>query len=889
MTGRGSMVAMAEPLLLSTKYVPPPLPPGILSRAELEASLAVSRGLVLVSAPPGYGKTTLVARWTAAAGRPTAWLTLDAADGDPAIFLAYLLAAIRRVRPDVGADVEEAVRSAPDSPSALTPLVNALGGSREPLTIVLDDYHAIRSGHVHDLVAFLVRHAPAGLLIAILSREDPALPLARARARGQLTEIRAAQLRFSREDAARFLRETMELDLPDGAGERLADQTEGWITGLQLAGLSLRGRDDPGAFIDGFGALDRYILDYLVDEAIARQPPEVRAFLEETSILERLTGSLCDALTGRTGGAEMLIRLEGAGLFLTPLDDRREWYAYHGLFAELLRSALLPARRLELHRLAAEWFAARADGPAAVRHALAGADPDRAAGLIESVSETTIARGEFQTLIGWGDALPTAALHERPTLRVALALARFFSGDIRRASADVRALREAPSPLESALDGRVACLEAWLANRADRADTEALARRAIDLIPEEDAIMRCLAFGTLGEALIGGEIGEAVVAYEQAHRLALVTGRSTLRFGSVYSLAMADVIRGRRRDAEARCRTTLAELADRQGTVAPSAGMIELALGVALFEADDLPGARASLELGSELCERAGLRATMLGAAEWPHVLVLHMAGETDAAWRKLDATRRDGERLGLTRVRTGMRLLAAELLLREGDPVAALGRLEAAPIDADTLLGSVRDRARQTSARVLALLDRHDEALAILEPLADEQRAAGRLGRLVGTLVLSATARDRSGDAAGSKTALGDAVTLAADEGYRRPFLETGAPGAALLAGVRSAAPGFVDDLVARHSALGSGAVAPTEQAPPRRVPLNGGPVEALSERELEILRLVAGGLSNDEIGRALYITTGTAKWHVHNLIGKLGGRDRTSMLARARSAGLL
>ena len=610
-------------------------------------------------------------------------------------------------------------------------------------------------------------------------------------------------------------------------------------------------------------------------------------------MLERLTGSLCDALTGRSDGAEMLVRLERANLFLTPLDDRREWYAYHGLFAELLRSALPPERRLELHRRAADWFAGHDDGQAAVRHALAGGDAGRAGELVEAVAEPALARGEFQTLIGWGASLPAATLEARPTLRVALALARFFSGDLRGAGAAVRSLRAGADPLEPALDGRLACLEAWLANRADRSDTEALARRAIELIPEDDPIMSCLAFGTLGESLVGGPVGRAVEAYEEAHRLALATGRSTLRFASVYSLAMADVIRGRRRDAESRSRTALAELADRRGGVPPAAGMIELALGVALFEADELGEALERFRTGTELCERAGLRATMLGAAEWPHVLVMHLAGETDAAWRALEATRRDGERVGMTRVVTGMRLLAVELLVLEGDPAGAQARLDAAPIDADGLLGAVRDRSRQTRGRVLLALDRPADALAILEPLVAEQLANGRLGRAIGALALLAAARERIGDAAAAGEALGQAVRLAAGEDYRRAFLEVGGPDAALLLRVRHEAPGFVDDIVLRRSGTGGGAGAAAPAQGEVRPAGPGAPraslVEPLSERELEILRLVAGGLSNDEIGRALFITTGTAKWHVHNLIGKLGGHDRTSMLARARSAGLL
>jgi LuxR family maltose regulon positive regulatory protein len=314
---------------------------------------------------------------------------------------------------------------------------------------------------------------------------------------------------------------------------------------------------------------------------------------------------------------------------------------------------------------------------------------------------------------------------------------------------------------------------------------------------------------------------------------------------------------------------------------------------MALFEADELGEAIERFRTGTELCERAGLRATMLGAAEWPHVLGMHLAGETDAAWRALEATRRDGERVGMTRVVTGMRLLAVELLVREGDPAGAQARLDAAPIDAEGLLGAVRDRARQTRGRVLLALDRPADALGILEPLVEEQLANGRLGRAIGALALLAGAHERIGDAVAAGEALGQAVRLAAGEDYRRAFLEVAGPDAALLLRVRHEAPGFVDDVVLRRSGTGDGAAAAAPVPGAVRPAGPGAPraslVEPLSERELEILRLVAGGLSNDEIGRALFITTGTAKWHVHNLIGKLGGRDRTSMLARARSAGLL
>jgi LuxR family maltose regulon positive regulatory protein len=874
--------------LLATKYSRPPLASHSIERASLFVTLAEPRGVVLVSAPPGYGKTTLVAGWLAAEDRTSAWLTLDETDNDPAVFIAYLTAALQRVVPSLDPAVGLALASSPTTASII-PLLNALDESGEPCVLVLDDYHLVSSERVHEIAAFLTGHLPANLRVVVVTRHDPPLPLARLRARGQLTEIRASDLRFSATDAYRFLAESMALQIPQRTVEQLTERTEGWIAGLQLAALSLRGREDPEAFVAAFGSTDRYIFDYLTDEALERQPPDVRTFLESTCVLDRLSGPLCDALTGRTDGATTLAALAQANLFLMPLDERRAWYRYHPLFADLLVSSLPAARQVELHRAAGAWFA-RHDLPLdGIAHYLAANEADEAAALIEVVADATIARGEFATVTGWCDALPRAALAARPGLGVMGAWAQFFLGDISGAEASLAALGDERNGDVSS-NPRRACLEAWFANRRDRLDAEALARRAIAGIPESDPVFRSLAFTTLGESLVARDVRRAVKAFEEAHRLAQVAGRSMLLAGSVYSLANANLILGRRRETEALCRRTIAEATDRAAVSPAWLGMIHLPLGVALHEADELVQARQQIATGQELCERAGLRVTMLGAAEWHEALGLHLLGEGSRAWQRLEATRRDGERHGIGRVVTAMTLLAAELLLLEGDPPGARARLEELPTSHLEVLGATRDRARLTRARVLLATSRPDAALEIIDPLAVEQRIDGRFGRLIDTLAVIAHARDRAGDRAGWEAALTEAVGLAAGEDRRRAFLDSVFPVGHLLPHVRRVAPAFVDDVLARLGKRASSSLPALSSARAAAVRNEGeGPVEPLSVRELEVLRLVAAGLSNEEIGRELYVSSGTAKWHVHNVLAKLGSRNRVALVARARSLGLL
>lgn len=849
--------------------------------------------MVLVCAPPGYGKTTLVAGWAAASGATTAWLTLDEADNDPAVFVAYLVAAVRRgLAPGDdgeagGVDGILGLLDGTSSSGSLAPLVNTIAARDRPLVVVLDDYHAITDARVHEMTAFLARHLPACARLVIATRHDPPLPLARLRARGLLAEVRAGDLRFSVDEAAAFLGESMRLDLARPTVERLTERTEGWVAGLQLAGLSLRRSADADAFVDAFGATDRYIFDYLTDETLANQPADVRDFLESTCVLGRLSAELCDAVTGRGDGAAMLATLANANLFLAPLDDRGEWFRYHRLFADLVASGVDPARRTDLHRRAARWFAAHDLAVEAIRHALAAGDADGAATLVEAAAEGALARGETATLLAWCAALPSDVVRSHPDLGVARAWATFMIGEIAAAETML-----ADVPADDGIGDRAAAhhaaLEAWFANRRDDPAAEALARDAVARIPDSDPVFRSLGFITLGESLVGRNTAAGVEAFGEAHRLALRSGRSALLGGAIYSLANTFVAQGRRSEAEALCRRTIDEVTA-AGRATPSwLGMVHLPLGAALFEADELVQARQHIATGQELCDRARLRITMLGASEWYEVLALHLLGEPDRAWKRLESIRREAHRVGVVRVAMAMALAAAELLLLEGDPAGARQRLDRAPAVHPDVLGTVRDRSRQTWSRVLVAQGRPAEALATLGPLADEQRAQGRLGRLVATLTTRAVAHDRLRDRAAAVEAIAEAVAIGGAEGYRRAFRDSVLTVDHLLPPVRHLSPAFVDGLGGGGAPeRGAGGMATRGDV---GVPRGGASlVEPLTLRELEVLRLVTAGLSNEEIGRALFISTGTAKWHVHNLLGKVGARTRVGLVAEARALELL
>jgi LuxR family maltose regulon positive regulatory protein len=538
-TPLGQAGAGGRDRLLATKLYLPPPPPGFVARPRLVDALeaGLARGLVLVCAPAGFGKTALLADWVRDGRHRVGWLSLDAGDNDPARFWRHVIAALDRARPGIAGRSAPLLGSSPP-PSfegVVTALINQLAaqpGQGEVL-LVLDDYHLIDAPPVHASLGFLLEHRPPGLRLVLASRADPPLPLARLRARGQLAELRAGQLRFTAEEAAALLRQAAGPALPEAAMAALAARTEGWVAGLQLAALSLRGQEDVAGFVAAFSGSHRYVLDYLTEEVLERQPDEVRGFLLETSMLERLSGALCDAVTGRPGGQAMLERVERANLFLVPLDEVRGWWRYHRLFADLLRARLQrerPERVPALNRNAAAWSEAHGLADDAVRHALAAGDTAWAARLIERHADALLLRSEGATLQRWLAALPADLAGSRPRLCLVQAFHALAGSDVEGAGppldAAERALAEAADEPFEPSAGKVASLlvnvpaaialgRAILAQlRGDAEGTAAAASQALAKIGEGEWLLDSMTRGFLARAeWLRGRLAEAERAF----------------------------------------------------------------------------------------------------------------------------------------------------------------------------------------------------------------------------------------------------------------------------------------------------------------------------------------------------------------------------------------
>ena len=883
------------PALLTTKLVvPPPRPNRVLRpalRARLDEGLRLGRRLTLVSAPAGAGKTTLLSDWVAASGRPVAWLSLDEGDNDPTLFFSYLLAALGRVDARLGANLFELLHSpqAPALESLATALINDLARVGRSTILVLDDYHAVTRVAVHDLVAFLLEHAPSSLHLAIGTREDPPLPLPRLRARGQATELRGRDLRFTPAEAADFLTGTMGLTLPADAVAALEARTEGWVAGLQLAALALQsGRGGADDLVRAFAGDDRYIMDYLIAEVVERQPEDVRAFLRSTAVLDRLSGPLCDAVTGRDDGQRMLERLDAANLFVLPLDNRREWYRYHLLFAEFQRMALSREERAGAHRRAARWYESHGMTAPAVGHELAHAAltgrPDDAERLVAAAAEGMVQSGHIETVAGWLAALPD----ERVRANVDLALVSAWIAAVKGGMAEAEArVEEAEAHVGAPGDdpvrwGKLLTLRAFIAlmGRREYGEAAALAQRALDALGDADPRARLIALWVLAESHERTSPAPvAIRAFREASRAGRELGSHVFAATAEMSLAGALNAHGRRHEALVVCAEAISRYVDAGGDPLPLAGMLFSHLGVLHYEANELEQALACHERGRRLNARLGVEGYD-AVAEGLAAPTLYALGRRDEALDALERAHKAAGRrvLGEAEIYLAQR---ASMWINLGDLASARRWAEAAHVSLDEELRYLALERHVAFGRLLLAEGRADDARRWAERLLAFTERMG-LGRwLITSHLLLALAVDRH-EAGAARAHLLAALERAAPEEYVRAFLDEDARLIAMLPGVRAAAPAFVDALLA-HAGIPAGRVG-------GRPGLGAQPlIEPLSERELEVLALIAEGLTNAEIGRRLFIATGTVKRHVNTIYGKLDVHGRIEAIARARDLHLI
>jgi len=894
--------------LLSTKLHLPRPRAQLVPRFYLVERLqqGVAGALTLVSAPAGFGKTTLLAQWRTSTHAPVAWLSLESEDNEPTRFLMYLIAALQTLDPHLGAPAlaRLSLPQPAEQETVLALLVNDLmHWQGDAFALVLDDYHIITAEPIHRGLAFLLEHLPPQMHLIIATRADPPLPLARLRARGQLTELRAAELRFRAAEAGAFLEEVMGLHLSPEDVAILQARTEGWIAGLQLAALSLQGRATVSGFLPTFTGSHHFVLDYLSEEVLSRQPASVQTFLLQTSILERLSGSLCDAVTGQQESQAMLEALERANLFVAALDDERAWYRYHHLFADLLRSRLhqtVPALVPELHRRASTWYEQHDLIVEAVHHALLSPEVESSIRLIEEHTHSLALRGQVHTALHWLHALPDGLVRTHPRLCFSQALLLMFSGQpvealLRLQDAEQSASHITPADEAQAFLHQVAIVRAYmLFLQGHLATSVALAEQALERLSETPVQGREAASVIVAHRLlVSGDVRR--VEEQRVARLAsslealsdVFAMEVLVHLTSILLQARLLRLQGRLRRAAA----IYEQMAQVQG--AHEGALIHpgycFGLGELCYEWNDLDAAERLLEQGIEVLRGPLTLAADSIAQGYATLARLHQArNKNTSALALVEAF----ARLAFARQFAPAQLAfasaaRAQLELMGGHLAAAVRWTEASGLSALDGLAYPREREYLTFARVRIAQGSLDpagpflsEALRLLERLREDAEAKARMGSTLEILILQALAFSAQGKRTEALPVLQRALTLAEPEGYIRLFVDEGEPMVALLrhAYARGIAPDYVATLL---SAAGSPAPAAPSPA--------GSLLEPLTERELDVLRLLVAGLSNAEMARALIITVGTVKRHINSIYGKLGVNSRTQAVARAHTLKLL
>jgi LuxR family maltose regulon positive regulatory protein len=900
--------------LLATKlYIPAPRPNRV-PRPRLTARMGAGAAgpLTLVSAPAGFGKSTLLSDWIHTGGPPVAWVSLDEGDNDPVRFLGYVVTALRKLHPGLGEDALTAIRHV-QSPSPrtldpiLTGLLNEIHALDRDLILVLDDYHAIESAEVHRVTQFLLDRLPPRTHLVIATRVDPPLHLSRLRARGQLCELRARDLRFSSQEAADFLNQAMGLSLSTADVEALEERTEGWAVGLQMAALSLQGRRDVEGFIEQFTGSHRFVLDYLTDEVLSRQPGEVREFLLRTSILTRLSAPLCDAVTGGGNAQPILEILDAANLFLIPLDDTRTWYRYHHLFGTLLRHQLErkvgAAEIAALHERAGDWYAANGHPEDALEHALAAGALDRATELISEHAMPRLMAADAGTVIRWIRALPPEWLDRRPELRLTYAWALVAQLELKEAEAQLQAAERtlAGGEIGPEVEAHLLTLRGLLVRTAGRTrEAIGLYRQAFERLEEDGHFLRGLLSLELGTAyLTTGDLTAAEEAFEEARTASDRAGNTFGVLGAEWHLAEILIARGRLHDALALARRSLRRAEERGGRNAPGGAMAHGVLAEIRREWNDLPAAVELAGRAWELGKRGEIANGLLVGSLYMG-RVLQSLGDFPGALAALGRAEEIMARTGQPGWIALIHLLRAGIQISQSRAERNPAALEDATRWARDfgLLSGWREGFEEKLpglhrcefpylivARILTAQGDSATALELLAGIFEGAERSGRVHSVLEILVLEAVIRHGRGEQEAAVDRLRRALPLAEPEGFVRIFVDEGPELAGLI---REAAAGVVSPDYARRlfEAFGTGEPEELAAAVPPHPP---EPSEALSEREVEVLRLIATGLSNADAGRKLFIAPSTVKKHLENIYAKLGTRNRTQAIARAREAGLL
>ena len=919
------MGGKTAPPLLRTKLYTPPTWPEQVSRPRLVECLneGLYRRLTLISAPAGFGKTTLLSECASRCGRPVAWVSLDKGDNDPVRFWTYFVAALQTIpslnEAGVGDAVVVMLKSSQPPPikALLTSLINEISDVPDPCILVLDDFHLITERRIHDGLAFALDNLPPQMHLILSTRADPPWSLARLRARSEMTELRADDLRFTPQEAATLLNNVMQLGLSPEDVAALEARTEGWIAGLQMAAVSMQGQrrtqraHGVSGFVKAFTGSHRFVLDFLVEEVLDHQSSEVQEFLLKTSILERMSAPLCDTVTGRNDSHTILTQLEQANLFLVPLDDERRWYRYHRLFADLLRNRLEETRAdlvPALHRQASVWHEEQGLVAEALNHALAAGDVERAAGLIEGNVLAMMDRGELATLVGWLDSLPNQVVRSRPWLCIAHAWLLVYAGQLDDVESHLQDAEKAlvPKSAMSRLEvrhitGHITAIRAYVQGlRGDMSRTVELARMALEYLPQEDVMTRGFTAALLGSALrFSGHLGAAAEAFAEAIPASQAAGDCHVAVNVLCDLAVLQVVRGQLHDAAATCREAL-QLAGRYvgrgRQQLPAAGLAHARLSGVLREWNDLEAAVHHAQVGIELCEQWGQADTSI--VGYVNLARARQAiGDADGALKAIQEAKRLASDLSSWYVAV-METYEARLRLAQGDGAAASRWAQGSELGVDDEVPFERGDAYRTLARVLIARGEEesrsrfvDESLRLLARLLAVAEVAGATGYVIDTLILQALALQGRGEREQALAVLERALFLAEPEGYVRIFIDEGPPMGVLLrqAATRGIAADYVSNLLATWDEETKDQGQTTKERDSSFVH-RPSPVlvEPLSERELQVLRLLSTHLSSREMARELVISPHTVRSHIKSIYSKLNVHRRADAVERAEELGL-
>ncbi|MGZ6316620.1 MAG: LuxR C-terminal-related transcriptional regulator [Anaerolineales bacterium] len=872
--------------LLSTKfYVPSARAPGV-SRPclieRLNEGLSASGKLTLISAPAGFGKTTLVSEWIAGCGRPVAWLSLDEGDNDPARFLTYLIAALQTILANIGEGLLGVLQSPqpPSTESVLTSLLNEITVLPDNFLLVLDDYHVVDSKSVDEALTFLLEHLPPQMHLVIATREDPRFPLARLRARGQLTELRAADLRFTPSEAAEFLNQVMGLNLSGEDVAALEARTEGWIAGLQLAAISMRGHQDTAGFIKSFTGSHYFVLDYLIEEVLQQQSESVQAFLLVTSILDRMCGSLCDAVLcdSSVSGQETLEYLEHANLFIVPLDNERRWYRYHHLFADLLRQRLQQTTAIstaELHTRASQWYEDNGLEIEAFQHAAAANDMERAERLIEAGEIPLHALNAVATILHWLGSLPKTVLDARPWLWVRFATLSLMSA---RTTGVEEKLQGAEKAMQNAdlddktrdLIGQIAAIRATLALlRYEPEPAIIQSRRALEYLHPDDLPVRSRAIWTLGFAYrLQGDRTAARQVFTEAISIRQAPGNIYYTILATTSLGQVQESDNQLYQAAESFRRSLKLLSDQGAASEECIGLARIS-----YEWNDLVAAEQYGQQALQLARQYDRAIDRFIICEVFLARLKLARGDVAGAAAMLAQSEQSVRQNNFAQRMPGVAAAQVMVLLKQGNLAAAadLAQTHELPL---------------SHARVLLAQGDPSAALGVLEPFRQQMETKGWQDERLKAMVLQSVALQADGEQHKAVQLLGEALALAQPNGFLRIFVDEGAPMARLLceAESRGIMPDYIGQLLAAFESD-----AQQMEHKPDLSPAAGPCNELLTQRELEVLQLIAQGLSNQQVSERLFLALDTVKGHNRRIYGKLQVQSRTEAIARARELGLL